>query len=312
MAGFQLQAALKFMQQVLPKQQNQIQDIVSQIESGQAFGQAIMAHVATDIALQLQLAETHGSLSDAIIAVATTLRLQVQQLGQLKRLLQYPLFLLIMLGGMAIAIRTYLLPELATWQNNLQATNGRPWSFYVLCGVGGILLLTAAGLGVQWYRKCSPLQRIMWLMRIPVVRGLIRQHQGYQFSQNLSLLMQSGHSIQQVSQLYVAQPEQSFLAEFGQLMQAHLAQGYDVPSFIQKVTFLPDELALFFVRGKTNAQIALDLRAYSQIAFQRLTTTYNRLLGIVQPILFTLIAVAIVAIYASMLLPMYKLMGNMS
>ncbi|WP_165964735.1 competence type IV pilus assembly protein ComGB [Periweissella cryptocerci] len=311
-AGFQLQAALNFMQQILSGQQEKIQEMIGCIESGQAFGEAIMHYVDDDISLQLQLAEAHGSLSDAIIAVANTLRLHVQQVGQLKRLLQYPLCLLVMLGGMTIAIRVYLLPELASWQNNLQATNGHPWSFYCACGVGAVTLATMFWGSMKWYRKRSPVQRLEWSMKIPIIRDLIRQHQGYRFSQNLSLLMRSGHSIQQVSQLYANLPSKSFLAEFGQLMQNHLAQGYDVPSFIQKVPFLPAELALFFVRGKTNLQIAEDLRAYSQIAFQRLTTSYNRLLSIVQPLLFTLIAVAIVAIYASMLLPMYKLMGNIS
>ena len=311
--GFQLATALKFIQQVKPKQARVIEVIIKNIQAGQNFSTATQSYVSLNVSCQLKIAETHGELIPAIMAIANTLQQRLKNINQLKRLLQYPLLLLGMLIVISVTLKEFFLPQLTTWNvDTIKATdtNTIVINKTILIVMLILFLLIIVGL-IYHIKKSNPLQKLNFLARIPGLRKILWFQIGYEISFNLSLLLKSGQSLQQISQLYAQMPQNTWYFEFGKQLQIFLEQGYDFPDYIQQTRFLPNELKLFFVRGKNKTALANDLHAYSDICLKRVLLTYERSLALIQPIFFIIIAASIVAVYAAMLLPMYKMMENL-
>ncbi|MBM7544526.1 competence protein ComGB [Weissella beninensis] len=311
--GFKLGTALRFIQQVKPQQAKVIQVIITNIERGQNFATATHTLVNQNVSCQLQIAETHGDLIPAITAIATTLQQRLKNVKQLKRLLQYPLLLLGMLVVISITLKQLFLPQLTSWNTSVVAnTDTKMIMVNKLIIWGGLILCLLIMLGALLVlKKKTSLQKLTILAHIPGIKKFLWHQIGYELSFSLSLLLKSGQSLQQISMLYAQMPKNTWYFELGMQLRVFLEQGYDFPTYITKKAFLPNELSLFFVRGKTKAALADDLQAYSEICLKRLLQGYERSLAMIQPIFFVIIASSIVGVYAAMLLPMYKMMENL-
>ena len=82
-------------------------------------------------------------------------------------------------------------------------------------------------------------------------------------------------------------------------------RGQSIERVILKTIYLPDELASYFNRCLTTSELGDELLIYSRMLFQRFINQTERLLELVQPILFMLIAMIIGGMYLSLLLPIY-------
>lgn len=98
--------------------------------------------------------------------------------------------------------------------------------------------------------------------------------------------------------------------ELGAELDRHLKQGKQIENFINKYSFIPSELTIFINKGQTDQQISKDLLIYSQTMYQRLLRKIDKLINMIQPILFLIIALIILAVYLSILLPMYYGIGE--
>lgn len=98
--------------------------------------------------------------------------------------------------------------------------------------------------------------------------------------------------------------------QLGEDLRRHLLEGKKISSFIRKYPFLPPELVIFFNKGQTNAELSQDLLIYSQTTYQRLMRSIDNLINLVQPLSFLVIAIIIIVIYLSILIPMYSNLGG--
>lgn len=71
------------------------------------------------------------------------------------------------------------------------------------------------------------------------------------------------------------------------------------------------ELSLIIAYGEANARLGYELEVYAEEVWQTFFNRLNKATTFVQPLIFVIVAVVIVMIYAAMLLPMYQNMEGM-
>lgn len=91
-----------------------------------------------------------------------------------------------------------------------------------------------------------------------------------------------------------------------------MASGQDISSVIKKSVYLPIELDLLLRKGSKKETLSKEVHALSMIKYKTLIQKIERMILIVQPILFGIIGIVIVLMYMNLLMPMYNSMKEVS
>jgi type IV pilus assembly protein PilC len=105
-----------------PHFQNVIGALVSEVEGGKMLSQALSGHpdVFSNVFVSLVRAgEQTGKLPEVFDNLASTLKWQDELISQTKRLLAYPLFVLVVVFGAVTFLMTYLVPQIAGFLLNM-------------------------------------------------------------------------------------------------------------------------------------------------------------------------------------------------
>ena len=113
--GFSLSDGLAFLKMMQPKRVDDIQRMLAKLETGINLADALAGcGFSEQVVSQLRLSFLHGKLTETLLFCSDFLTEKDKQLHKLRKVLIYPLFLLVFANAMLIAIRQVLLPSLET------------------------------------------------------------------------------------------------------------------------------------------------------------------------------------------------------
>ena len=99
--------------------------LFEKIEAGATFGEAVAAYPgvfsATNISL-IRSGEVTGQLPDVLKEIVRSLKWQDEMASTTKKLLMYPSFVLVVIGGVVFFLMIYLVPQLVGFLNNMGQT----------------------------------------------------------------------------------------------------------------------------------------------------------------------------------------------
>ena len=140
---------------------------------------------------------------------------------------------------------------------------------------------------------------------MPIIGKCYCYYYQYYLTSILGMMVKEGMSLAEICQLTQEFHRDSILYIFGKKAINILQQGGNLANVIVDYPFLPNELIIFMNKGMTLEKIGQDLTIFAQLQFKTLTNSIERLLIYVQPIIFSVIAIVIVCLYLSILLPIY-------
>lgn len=311
-AGFSLRQAFEDIMIFFPENKDLLDYVHVELAEGKMLSTAFKPYVRQNVFNQIYIAEKHGKLSDSIKQLGKNLEQKARQMDKLKAVLLYPIILLIMLGGLMVAIKFWLRPELDKFQE-IQVLNTTLWQAQLYPFIVGSVLLITGVFGFKLvYRltKQPILSRQEWYCHIPFLGAAYRQYCYYYITFNFGLLLKSGLEIREICLFLEEFDEKSLLANFGKELKKNLLGGNELTYFVSKYTFIPPELNLFLGKGNTIDELSSELLLFSELAYEKLIRQIDRMINCVQPILFLVIAIVIISIYLSMLMPMYNNLGG--
>lgn len=293
---------------VMKKNQRTLSAINDNLATGMTFAESVKDYINTDLYYQLMLAEKHGELIDTLDEIGTLLVTKQKQRRKLQQLLQYPLILLFLLGLLVVGLSAYVFPELSTWQNGDQGpslfTLIKQWFPLVASGIAMSLTSSGIVLAIRW-KKSDAQSRVQWLCGLPILGKCYQLYYGYYVTSTIATMLQSGMSLKEILAVVEFFSEKSLLNSLGQSLQQKVSRGGDIQDVIKSKSYLPDELSILVNKGSTMAELGDDMAVMAKLQFKRLIEQLEGLLSLVQPIIFVVIALVIVFLYLSILLPIY-------
>ena len=276
------------------------------MSAGETVADCLKPYIGTNLYYQLLLAEQHGNLEECLQEIGKLMVLQEKQRQKLVNLIQYPLILLGLLIILMIALKVFVFPELSEWGGK----SGNFDNFYLIdifaYSAGGIIV--TAFLAIMKWSKMDQLQKVRTCCSLPVIGKCYRLFYGYYVVTNLAMMMRHGLKIREICLIVEKYQSQDFLSLLGKIVKNEVNQGHDLTLVFQQAPFLPPELKLIIEKGSTIDDLGNDLTALANILFQRLASRIERLLTLIQPIIFGIIAIIIVGLYLRLLLPIYHSM----
>ncbi|CAM3151673.1 type II secretion system F family protein [Leuconostoc rapi] len=310
-SGYSISQSLDILASAHSKWYQWLTEVRSDLNRGLALHIILKKDVSSQILLQLKLADQHGNLSETLVAIGENLAKLQQQQNKVMQVMRYPLILLSILGAMLVGLKYLLYPILNQWQDRstISATSNHAYNYFF----GGIACLLLLGLGIVWQRKTAR-QRLIILVKIPVIRTIAKTIVTYQVTQQLATLLASGLTVPEIlEEMVQSNPKNLKSTVFAIVNHAHnsLKQGQTIENYVLAQPYFNRSLAGYFSRGHKPKELAKYLSYYAKTQFQLLMQQTDRLINTLQPLFFGIIGIAIVGLYMSMLLPMYQSIGGL-
>ncbi|MBO0474341.1 competence protein ComGB [Enterococcus sp. DIV0840] len=306
--GFTIQESLMFMRKSRSISEVTIDYLIHIMERGDSLhGGLAQLGFKTSIITQIEFAQTHGDITGTLKKIKQHMKIVDRQQQNFYKVISYPLLLLLFLTVVLISIRQVLLPQLMT-NGTIQVDNIgikfiQQSPYYILAIIFG---LTSVILLMRWYlSKRTFLQRAEFVSKIPIVGKLFREYNSAFFALEWGRLFSQGLEIKMIIQLMQGADQQSLMSELAEMIEERSMLGHTFYEQLPRFTFFSPELSLIIQQGQVKGNLGKELILYSELCWQRFFKRMEKMIQWIQPIIFLVVALLVVSIYAAMLLPIY-------
>ncbi|WYJ89705.1 competence protein ComGB [Enterococcus sp. 9E7_DIV0242] len=306
--GFSINQSFSFMQKAKVFPQSMLDFLIDELEQGEELTHSLTAlDLSAEIITQIEFAQNHGNLSGTLQGIEKHLVTIQKQRENMKKILIYPLILLVFLFSALIGMRQFLLPQLqmsgltSTDNVGVLIVQGSPYF------IGGfVLLVLLLYIGISKFLKGrTALERAIILSKVPWLRTYYIQYLSGFFALEWGKLFDQGMEIKHIVGLMGNLINESLMKELSTAIEKGLIEGVAFYQQLSTYPFFADELSLIIQQGEVKGSLGKELLIYSELCRNSFFTRIEKLIQWFQPIIFLIIAAAVVGIYAAMLLPIY-------
>lgn len=268
--------------------------------------------------LPIAIAEINGQLISSLQQLAERVKNKEERQKRLTQLLLYPFLLFAFFTFLMMGFRQFFLPNFQLLMNT-RFHDGTSWIQFLPAIVSKLpdyILLFILFLSVFLIllsilqKKLNIERKIRFIRSFPFVGKLIRMQKTRDFSGELGSLLQSGLSLQEALQTLSEQTLDPVLSYLSTRIQSRVIYGdpfYQAASFTQ---FFLKDLSVFIQHGSNNGHLPKELLIYSEQVNEQIDQKFTKILALLQPMLFCILAICIVLAYLAILLPIYQLIDQ--
>jgi len=286
--------------------------------NGTTLGSAFKKlHFHTLISSFLTTVETTGYLKNNLL---TCIRIGEQQLTytqKIKRVIRYPIILLVFFIILFSLINYFVLPSF----ESMITSDDSAFSMYIVMNIIksiGLILATIISILYFLYLFKNRInqtftieQRINHLKKIPLINYLMTLHTTFLFSTQLSTLLKSGLTLKNTLAHLAKQSQMPIISHYSKLLIQDYRKGGDAVHLLHHFPLIDQQLALLFQNQTNMKDLAKDLAVYNQILFDEFEHSIMKIIQMIQPIFFSLLAIFIILMYISILWPMFDLINHL-
>lgn len=282
--------------------------IYHDLRQGKMISQSLIHfNLPTVVYNQLIIAQDHGKLAQALEQTGILLQDQAKQKNKFKELLAYPCFILMFLITMLVGMKLYIVPQLSV--------SGGDSAINLFLGIilSGLFLMILGTLGlVIFLKKKDEYSRALFLVKLPSVGRIYQSFYYFLILQGLGMQLANGMNLYTICEKNNHFQKGSIQEHLADKFINSLIGGKSLLSLIEQEPLLPKQLQIILQAGESGTALAQDILLMSELKFEETQRNLKKLLGLVQPILFAIIAIIIVVTYLIVLLPIYGMMKGIS
>jgi type II secretory pathway component PulF len=324
-AGIALPAALRLLagQRQAASLRDAVGGLLAAIEAGQALSEGLEHYPAVfpaSFRQAVRAAEKSGTLEEGLRRAATYLEKDLATVGRLRRVMTYPLIVLVVAAAVAALLLTIALPPLVRLFDSLGAD--LPWTTRLLLGGAGFLsdhgpalgvAVLAVVLGVTGLLRLGSVRygRDNFLLKLPVFGTLLLERHLYQAFRTAAVLTASGVRLPSVLETVAGAEPNRVLREALERVRDRLLQGEGLAAPLADDPLFPplvaEMLAVAEETGTMDAAFTTLADLYERRADRRTAT----LLALVEPALTLIIGAVVVFIALALVVPLYSVLRSM-
>lgn len=296
---------------------NWIFSIQKGLQAGNSFHKELEANGFSDkICSQIYIASQYGDYAKTITQCGQQLLGTLEKKKKLKSLASYPLFLLIFLMGMLLLMRFMILPHMEMLFTSV-GTGEDIFSNRIVQLVyyspqillGGLLLafILFLLLGLK-FSNVKVIEKIAFLTRVPILKNYLKDYLSQFFFFEWGNLLRNGCSMLEVIELMKGEDASKILMETGDFLSAKMKQGQSVYEAISQLPYFYEEGLQVVSHGENLGKLGTEMLVYAGHCEIQLNHRVEKFMERLQPVVFVLIGLMILIIYAALMLPIFSLM----
>lgn len=265
--------------------------------------------------MTILVAEEYGKTVQALKTVAKQMEKKESNRQRLLKLMIYPIVLFLFLILLFLAFRTYFLPNMSFMMNTQtteKETDLKLSAFFLhlpdLFISLGMFLIVLLFVVWKWIRKKTVEDQIHFLMKIPIVNRQFRLQITRQISYELGGLIESGMPMQDGLEILEKQSLQPYLSNIAEKIKRRIIYGDSLSVAINNEDYFYKGFVEHVLHGEQGGNLGRELQIYSEFLTDRTENNIQRVIALIQPMLFIIVALCILGAYLAILLPMYRMM----
>lgn len=299
--------------------QDGLQRVYDCLKRGYALHEALAnENFSRDVLGFLELSEKHGDLRFSVMEGGKMLQKKEEMKGRFIKAVRYPIFLFVVVLCICFVLFRMLMPHFLSLYSSLDIKfpyftmvmisilKKIPFLFFMFAA----FIVSAALLYFTFMKKMSPSRRISLLLRIPVLKRTVIVLITHQFSIQLGSLLKGGLAINEALKILEQNQYMRFFQTEAALMKKELVNGLRFEDIVAQRRYFVPELSMIIAHGQSYGSLGKELIAYSEILISYAEERMAKYIIVVQPVLFLFIGSMILAMFVSMLLPMFKMMDS--
>lgn len=305
--GFSFQESLQFLALIYEKKADLFQQVgETVITSGAITPGFKLLGLQSPYLAQIHLSERHGDLAGTFSRVAEQLADYQKQKKNLIKVLFYPAALLLFLTVMLLVMKFFLLPsmDIASSNQNLGVMLVEMSPYIMLGSLISVLIIYK---GVSHHKnKHSALRHYQLLVKLPIIGRIIKLYVTSYFAHEWGKLLAQGIELSEIVLIMKDRENTKLMQELGGLFQEASQKGVAVYEVLAELSFFLPGFSIIVRQGERKGKLAEELLLYSQKLWEEFINKIERVSGYLQPLIFLVVAMMIVAIYAAVLFPVYQ------
>jgi type II secretory pathway component PulF len=305
-----------------PAFRKMLNQITQEVEAGSSFSRALTSHkrVFSDFFISLvRSGEASGKLHDVLLYLADHLERNQELKSKTKGALAYPIFVLVALVGVTIFLMSTVVPQLLSILKDagveelpittriLLAVSTFMQQYVWLVVVGFLALIGGAVYGIRTPAGRAGFDRV--LLAIPTIGGVARQLYIARVAESLSTLIKSGVPILEAIEISSEIVGNAVYRDILLRAREAVSSGGTISSVFLNSEYIPPMVAQMLAIGEKTGKIDFMLQHMSKFYKTQAETTMQSLSTLLEPILVLIIGVGVAILVASILLPIYNLVG---
>ena len=301
-----------------------LSDILSDIQQGRFFSEAILRHKKEfpDIYGRLvEIGERAGNLELVLRRLAGYMESEEALKRKIRKALAYPSFVLVLAIGVVFLMSAVALPPLMSMFTTFDAELPMPtkillavtnfMSVYKIHVAVG-MLVTAAGLFITAKTPAGKAFYDRLVLNIPIIRNIVIQGAVARLCQSMATLLQAGIAIPEILDMTIRSQSNTVLAAGLRTVHGELLQGQGLADPLSRQKPFPSMLVQMVRVGEETGALDGNLETLGKFYEEEVDRSVTALTGVLEPAMTIGIGVMVGFIAAAVVMPMYSLMGSIN
>ncbi|CDQ17983.1 type II secretion system F family protein [Halobacillus karajensis] len=262
----------------------------------------------------LYFSQVHHDLSKSFRQCKDLLQMKKDYKDRFLRVLRYPLFLFVFLVIACIVLQRTVMPNfiiLFEGQNNQSFTLMVNMMHAVnAMGAATIFLFLSGGLLIIILPRISLQKKLPLYEKVPLLKFYQSFSASFLFTTHLYSLLTAGLTIKESLELIRDHKQYKLISYYSERILTDLSSGKTFAQSIYSCPLFRPELTNVFHYTNDIHALKDELEVLAEFFMDYINQKITGWLQIIQPAFFILIAVMIICIYASIMLPLYQWMNQ--
>ncbi len=288
-------------------------DWINRFEQGNSFDQILSdEHFDPDAILVFSLSIRSSSVEEALRQSLLIIDSKLRKRQEFLEIIKYPIMLIGISTAAIIFVVVFLIPQFTAILQSMDAYDGGVLIvfaiFHIMPFVLFVVIILCFCISLYIY-KLDSYRRFKLFIRFRVTKNMYLALYNQVFILNLTNLMRTNMHLSDVLELLANQKQNYILASECQKIVNGLSCGDLMSDSLTKDYYQP-ELIELIKQGELTGMLMYNIATYNEMLQLQNEEKTKRFLFLIQPIFYSLFGILILALYAAIFIPMFKLMDS--
>lgn len=263
----------------------------------------------------LYIVRVNGNLEESL---SNCIEMYEQRLVHIKKFQQtarYPLVLFFIFLFLMYFIQKSVLPSFQNLFQDNQTTSTMISASVSVINIFKVFLVISAVISIVIYfsrtylkKKVSIERQILIYSKIPILRKFLTIQTSFLFATHVSSLLKTGLPLKEILEHIQHQTKLRIISYYAALMIGELLEGKHITGLLGRLKLIDKQLAIIFEKNSDTHALEKDLSTYAELSTEFLNRKITKIIMLIQPVFFIILAGFIVFIYLTLMWPMFQLL----
>lgn len=307
-----------------PRLREIVAGLITDVEGGHSLSQAMAAYPATFDSVFIHLirtGEASGTLPEVFKQLAETLKWQDELAAQTRKIVLYPAFVGLLVGGVIIFLMIFLVPRLVAFVSDMGQT--LPLSTRILIMLSDLLVqhgwlmalaVVSMTMLLRGYLWRQPVWRIRidgWKLQLPVLGPILRKIILARFAHFFAMMFAAGIPVLDCLKISVGIVGNARVAEALTWLSIRIAEGSSIAAGFQESRLFPPLVLRMLHVGETTGALDTALRSVAYFYGRDVRESIAQIQSLIEPVLIVTLGLILAWIMSSVLGPIFDTIGTM-